>query len=158
MQAVAVEGIAMTGTSDKATGGCMCGAVRFEATGAPLSTNYCHCTSCRKHTGAPVVTLVGYKIDQVKFTKGERKIYESSPGVGRAFCGQCGTPLTWEGDGGEFGPLVELLISTFDDPNAFAPQGHLHHAERISWFETTDNLPRYRVWDAEDPYLKQPAT
>ncbi len=158
MQAVAVEGIAMTGTSDKATGGCMCGAVRFEATGAPLSTNYCHCTSCRKHTGAPVVTLVGYKIDQVKFTKGERKIYESSPGVGRAFCGQCGTPLTWEGDGGEFGPLVELLISTFDDPNAFAPQGHLHHAERISWFETTDNLPRYRAWDDEDPYLKQPAT
>ena len=148
----------MTGTSDKATGGCMCGAVRFEATGAPLSTNYCHCTSCRKHTGAPVVTLVGYKIDQVKFTKGERKIYESSPGVGRAFCGQCGTPLTWEGDGGEFGPLVELLISTFDDSNAFAPQGHLHHAERISWFETTDNLPRYRVWDDEDPYLKQPAT
>lgn len=158
MQAVAVEGIAMTGTSDKATGGCMCVAVRFEATGAPLSTNYYHCTSCRKHTGAPEVTLVGYKIDQVKFTKGERKIYESSPGVGRAFCGQCGTPLTWEGDGGEFGPLVELLISTFDDPNAFAPQGHLHHAERISWFETTDNLPRYRIWDDEDPYLKQPTT
>ena len=148
----------MTGTSDKATGGCMCGAVRFEATGAPLSTNYCHCTSCRKHTGAPVVTLVGYKIDQVKFTKGERKIYESSPGVGRAFCGQCGTPVTWEGDGGEFGPLVELLISTFDDPNAFAPQGHLRHADRLPWFDTTDNLPRYRAWDDEDPYLKQPAT
>ena len=100
----------MTETSDKATGGCMCGAVRYEATGDPLSTNYCHCASCRKHTGAPVVTLVGYKKDQVKFTKGERKIYESSTGVGRAFCGQCGTPLTWEGDGGEFGPLVEFLI------------------------------------------------
>ncbi len=148
----------MTETLEKATGGCMCGAVRFEATGVPLSTNYCHCTSCRKHTGATVVTLVGYKIDRVRFTKGEHKIYESSPGVGRAFCGQCGTPLTWEGDGGEFGPLVELLISTFDDPNAFAPQGHLLHAERISWFETTDNLPRYRVWDDEDPYLKEPAT
>ncbi len=151
MQGVAVERVAMTETSEKATGGCMCGALRFEATGAPLSTNYCHCTSCRKHSGAPVVTLVGYKIDQVRFTKGERKIHESSPGVGRAFCGQCGTPLTWEGDGGESGALVELLISTFDDPNAFAPQGHLHHAERISWFETTDKLPSYRFWDDEDP-------
>jgi len=104
-----------------------------------------------------MVTLVGYKADQVEFTKGERKIYESSKGVGRAFCGHCGTTLTWEGDGGELGPLVEFLIGTLDDPNAFAPQGHLHHAERISWFETSDNLPRYRVWDDEDPDLKEPA-
>ncbi len=148
----------MTETPENATGGCMCGAVRYEATGAPLSTIHCHCSSCRKHSGAPVVTLVGYKIDRVRFTKGERKIYESSPGVGRAFCGQCGTPLTWEGDGGEQGPLVEFLISTLDDPNAFAPQGHLHHAERISWFEISDKLPRYRVWDDEEPYLKEPAT
>ncbi len=148
----------MTETPENATGGCMCGAVRYEATGAPLSTIHCHCTSCRKHSGAPVVTLVGYKADQVNFTKGERKIYESSKGVGRAFCGLCGTTLTWEGDGGELGPLVEFLISTLDDPNAFAPQCHLHHAERISWMETSDNLPRYRVWDDEEPYLKEPAT
>ena len=148
----------MTETPDKATGGCMCGAVRYEATGAPTSIIHCHCTSCRKHSGAPVVTLVGYKADQVEFTKGDRKIYESSKGVGRAFCGDCGTTLTWEGDGGELGPLVEFLISTLDDPNAFAPQGHLHHAERISWFETSDNLPRYRVWDDVEPYMKEPAT
>ena len=143
----------MTGTSETATGGCMCGAVRFEATGAPRSKSYCHCTSCRKHTGAPVVSLIGYRKDQVSFTKGERKIYESSPGVGRAFCDQCGTSLTWEGEFGEAGALVELLVGTFDDPNAFAPEGHLHHLERISWFETTDNLPRYRAWDSEEPYL-----
>ena len=96
----------MTETPDKATGGCMCGAVRYKATGAPTSIIHCHCTSCRKHSGAPVVTLVGYKADQVEFTKGDRKIYESSKGVGRAFCGDCGTTLTWEGDGGELGPLV----------------------------------------------------
>jgi len=148
----------MTEVPEKTAGGCMCGAVRYEATGAPVSTMYCHCTSCRKHTGAPAVTLVGYKSDQVAFIKGERKIYESSPGVGRAFCGQCGTPLTWEGDGGELGPLVEFLISTLDNPDAFTPQGHLHHPERISWFDTADGLPRYREWDDEDPYLTAPQT
>jgi len=147
----------MTETLEKTAGGCLCGAIRYEVAGRPVSTIYCHCTSCRKHTGAPVVALVGYKCDQVNFTKGQRKLYESSPGVKRAFCSQCGTPLTWEGDGGEFGPLVEVLISTLENPNDFTPESHLHHGERISWFETTDNLPRYRVWDDEDPYLKAPA-
>ncbi len=147
----------MTETAEKTAGGCLCGAIRYEAAGNPISTIYCHCTSCRKHTGAPVVTLVGYKRDQVSFTKGQRKLYESSPGVERAFCDQCGTPLTWEGDGGEPGPLVEVLISTLDNPGDFAPEFHLHHGERISWFETADTLPRYRVWDDEEPYLKVPA-
>jgi len=101
--------------------------------------------------------LVGYKQDQVSYPKGERKFYESSPGVKRAFCDQCGTPLTWEGDGGELGPLAEFLISTLDNPEAFAPQCHIHHGERLPWFETSDNLPRYRVWDDEDPYMTEPA-
>jgi hypothetical protein len=135
----------------------MCGAVRYETTAASFATNYCHCASCRKHTGAPVVAFVGYKRDQVTFTKGERKIYESSPGVGRAFCGQCGTSLTWEGDGGELGPLVEILVSTLDNPEDFAPQSHVLHGERLPWFETTDSLPRYRVLDDEAPYLTAPA-
>jgi len=141
---------------DKNTGGCMCGAVRYEATGTPVNSSYCHCNSCRKHTGAPVVMLVGYKLDQVTFTKGERKIYNSSPGVGRAFCGDCGTPLTWEGEGGD-GPLVEFLISTLDDPDANRPQSHSLHAERISWFDTADNLPRHRAFDDEPPYMSEPA-
>ncbi len=83
----------------------------------------------------------GLKKDQVRFTAGERRIYASSPGVGRAFYGECGTPLTWEGDGGELGPLVELHISTFDDPSAFVPQLHLCHDERLPWFEVADTLP-----------------
>lgn len=137
----------------------MCGAVRYRTEGPPLSTLYCHCLSCRRHTGAPVVTLAGYRRDQVRYTKGQPKIFHSSPGVGRAFCGDCGTPLTWEGDGGEEGPLVEIHINTFDTPEAFAPACHIHHGERLGWFETTDRLPRYKVWhdDGEAPYLDGPA-
>ncbi len=78
-------------------GGCMCGAVRYKVSGEPFWIGHCHCASCRRHTGAPVVTFVALKEDQVAFTKGERRKYNSSPGVERAFCGQCGTPLTWEG-------------------------------------------------------------
>ena len=100
-------------TTDEVTGGCLCGAVRYEVIGDPFSVIHCHCLSCRRHTGAAVVTFAGFKQDQIRFTTGERRIYESSPGVGRAFCGQCGTPLTWEGDGGDLGQIVEHRISTF---------------------------------------------
>jgi len=40
--------------AQKVTGGCMCGAVRYEAIGEPMTVAYCHCSSCRRHTGAPV--------------------------------------------------------------------------------------------------------
>ncbi|NQV46091.1 MAG: GFA family protein [Rhodospirillales bacterium] len=146
----------MTETTDKYTGGCMCGAIRFEATGAPVNSNYCHCESCRKHTSAPVVALVGYTVDQVTFTKGQRKFYQSSPGVNRAFCGDCGTPLTWEGEGGSGEMLVEILTGAMDNPDAFPPETHYLHAERISWFDTADHLPRYSAFD-EPPYMTEPA-
>ena len=126
------------------TGGCMCGAVRYEASGEPFLVSHCHCLSCRKHNGGPVVTLAGYKKEQVNFKGEERRIYESSLGVGRAFCGSCGTPLTWEGDGGEeLGLILELHLSTLDNPEALVPTGHAFYPERISWFDTADTLPRY---------------
>ncbi len=136
------------------TGGCMCGAVRYETTGESFGVIHCHCQSCRKHNGAPVVTVAGFKTDQVKFSGDERKIYESSPGVGRAFCGNCGTPLTWEGDGGDLGPIVELHISTFDNPDALVPSAHAFYSERITWMDIADNLPRYEGFSEDSPLLR----
>ncbi len=136
------------------TGGCMCGAVRYETTGDPFVVNHCHCQSCRKHNGAPVVTLAGFKADQVKFSGDERKIYVSSPGVGRAFCGKCGTPLTWEGDGGDLGPIVEIHISTFDNPDVLVPSAHAFYPERITWMDIADNLPRYDGFSGDSPLLR----
>lgn len=139
---------------DRAQGGCMCGRFRYEAIGAPDATLLCHCESCRKHTGAPVVALAGYATDQVKWTSGDPPRYASSANVGRAFCPSCGTPMTWEGDG-----FAEILIATMDAPERFAPQMHIHHGEHFEWIETADTLPRYRVWhdDGTAPYLNAPA-
>jgi hypothetical protein len=50
------------------TGGCRCGAVRFEASVEPNHVSYCHCSDCRKATGAPVTAFVGFAADQVSLT------------------------------------------------------------------------------------------
>ncbi len=110
----------MEGNPGTVAGGCMCGSVRYEAIGEPLEVGYCHCHSCRRHTGAPVVALVFFEADKVRFTRRERSIYNSSPGVKRGFCDQCGTSLTWEGKyGGR--AVINIHISTFDDPDAHVP-------------------------------------
>lgn len=126
----------------KVTGGCHCGAIRYEATGDPLYVPYCHCASCRKTTGAPVVVFINFEATKIRFTKGDRKVYWSSANVMRTFCGDCGTPISYEGDwGGK--AIVEVYVSTLDDPGAFVPDRHVFYGERIKWFDVADQLPRY---------------
>lgn len=126
-----------------ATGGCLCEANRYEAYGQPVYIPYCYCKSCRRATGAPVAVRVVFPRENVKFTKGKRKIYQSSPGVRRAFCAQCGTPLTWEGTWGGI-TRIEVYISTLDDPEAFVPDRHTFLEQGIGWFHISDDLPRHQ--------------
>lgn len=141
-------------------GSCMCGAVRFEATGTPLGVGHCHCESCRRHTGAPVVTYVGFRADQVTFSGQERCIYASSPGVARAFCNTCGTSLTWEGVTHASGDkIIEFHISSVENPERFLPEDHTRYGERIAWFDVSDTLPRYLgvAADGQEPCCHGPA-
>jgi len=112
-------------------GGCLCKAVRFEAEGPPKWTAYCHCHSCRKHTGAPVSAYAGYERSNVRFTQGALSFYASSPGVRRGFCATCGSTVTYEGD--RWPSEVHFHIGAFDNPEAFPPQGHAFAEERLSW-------------------------
>lgn len=131
----------MTEQPKTTTGGCMCGAVRYEASGAPHGTGYCHCRSCRHHTGAPVTAFVDFTPEQVKWVSGSRERYESSPGTFRAFCRDCGTTLTWEGhhSGRDW---IEVHIGTLDNPEQYPPDNHTHYAERIYWLTLADDLSK----------------
>lgn len=117
-------------------GGCLCGAVRFEAHGAAKWTAYCHCHSCRKHTGAPVAAFAGYERTNVRFTKGQLATYASSPSVKRGFCSVCGSTLTYEGD--RWPSEIHVHIGAFDAPQDFAPKVHAFAEERIPWLHLAD--------------------
>jgi hypothetical protein len=125
-------------------GGCLCGALRFEAIGAGKPSVYCHCFFCRRQTGAPVTAFVEFRrSDAFRWTKGKPAIYRSSPTVERRFCRRCGTPLTFEAT--RYGDRIYIAISAFDDPNPLPPpQAHDHWSHKIAWFDTADTLPRHR--------------
>ena len=131
----------MSNSDNTEPGRCLCGTVRFEAAGAPLWVAHCHCPSCRRTTGAAVATFVGVAREQFNYSAGAPRIFNSSPGVRRSFCGDCGTPLTYEADNhpGE----VQVHISTFDGPEAVPPQLHVYFADAIPWLHLDDHLPRH---------------
>src|ERR1700704_1896677 len=72
--------------------------VRFVATGQPESVAWCHCESCRKHSGAPVSVFVAFRRDAYVVTAGQITKFNSSPGRWRGFCARCGSTLTCEGE------------------------------------------------------------
>ena len=124
------------------TGGCLCGAIRFEVDGPPKWTSYCHCASCRRHTGAPVSAYAGFEANQVRFTRGTLARFASSEGVQRGFCATCGSTLSYEG--ARWPTEIHLHVGAFDDPEPFAPQGHAFAEERVSWLPL-DPPPRSKA-------------
>lgn len=142
------------GKETEITGGCMCGAVRYEANGKPRNIAYCHCSDCRGYTGAPTMVWVSFESSQVNYLKGSPKIYESSPGVGWGFCDYCGSSLIWQANLSVFGGsdvvITEFTISSLDKPDEYVPDQHWYDGERISWFDVADNLPRYQKLRFED--------
>lgn len=123
------------------TGGCLCGAVRFRVKGAPKWVVHCHCPSCRRQTGAAFVPYAGFKAVDFQLTSGKLASYNSSPGVTRRFCGDCGSPLTYESD--RWPGELHVLLGAMDAPDEFTPQAHVYVAHQLSWLRLDDGLPRY---------------
>jgi hypothetical protein len=115
------------------TGGCQCGAIRFSCEGLQRPS-ICHCRMCQKAFAAPYGAFVF--AETVEWTRGAPKHFQSSAAVRRGFCGDCGTPLTYEWDG-----KFDLAICAFDDPSAIAPAIQLAEESRIPWCDDTAALP-----------------
>jgi hypothetical protein len=122
-------------------GGCHCGAVRYRIEGEPARAGLCHCTDCRRHTGAPVVGWAIYRQEQVE-TTGELSTYASSEHGRRQFCPGCGTSLFYLNDV-IFAGLIDVQIATLDDPDAVQPIEQIQLAESIGWARTMQELPAF---------------
>ena len=127
----------MSDAAEHYEGGCLCGAVRFIATGPPKGVYWCDCESCRKHTGAPVSVFAAFEVAAYKVTKGEIAKFDSTPGrTRRGFCARCGSTLTCES-------LPEIRethfhVGAFDKATTLKPTKHYFPEERLPWLHITD--------------------
>jgi hypothetical protein len=115
------------------TGGCQCGAVRFRAD-ALGRASICYCRMCQKASGGIGGLLV--RAQGLSWTRGALKHFASSNVVRRGFCGDCGTPLTFEYESG-----IEISIAALDRPAEIAPTIQLAKHAMLPWVPALLDLP-----------------
>jgi hypothetical protein len=122
-------------------GGCLCGAVRYEARGPARYPCFCHCHSCRRAVGAPLVPWATFARAQLRITRGALTEYRSSPGVVRGFCSGCGTSLTFLNE--TRAAEIDITLASLDQPAAIAPAAHVWVQDKLPWLVIGDALPQY---------------
>jgi|SRR5579863_1653497 len=123
------------------TGGCLCGAVRYRATGTARNLCYCHCESCRRAAGSPTVPWATFERTHFQLLRGELTEFRSSPGRLRGFCAACGTSLTYRSD--DRPTEIDVTLGTLDEPRRLAPQMHVWVEDKLPWVGLADALPQW---------------
>jgi hypothetical protein len=121
-------------------GGCLCGAVRYEATGAAYNITHCHCLDCRRSSGAPFVTWASFTRGNFRFIKGQPRELRWAGRV-RSFCPDCGTALTFMS--GPDTQDVDVTVCSLDEPQAVKPADHIWVEDRLPWIHLADGLPTH---------------
>jgi hypothetical protein len=119
-------------------GGCHCGQVRYEAGGQPYPATVCHCTDCRRTSGAPMLAWFSVRAADYRIVQGTPQRYRSSAKASRTFCGACGTPLTYQLDASD---EIDITICSLDEPDAVPPTDHTFGRSRLHWAEDLQSLP-----------------
>jgi hypothetical protein len=125
----------------KYVGGCLCGALRYASQSEPIESGYCHCRTCQRSSGAPVLVWATFPIEHFQYTSGKPTIYRSSDIGSREFCSSCGTQIAFR----ELPDpkTVDVMVGSLDQPERITPTCHIWCRSRISWFETADDLIKY---------------
>jgi hypothetical protein len=125
---------AMSDPAERHTGGCLCGAVRYEAKGEPLYTGHCYCADCRKVSGSGFIPFMSYPAGAVRFSGRTLKFTSKSARGSNAVrnsCPVCGGLVF----GGEVGidDSFTIYAGSLDDPSFFHPQIAIFARDRPDW-------------------------
>ena len=145
----------MDKNSEIHTGGCLCGNIRYEITGAPVVVAHCHCKDCQRVSGAGHTTGAMFATTQFTVT-GSFAEYslESNAGnqVTKVFCPTCGSPIFGRNDGME--GFVTVSLGTLDDSSTFKPEVVIFASNKKTWDIMSDTLPTFLAqpeWSPENP-------
>ena len=123
------------------SGGCCCGAVRYETSERVFHATICHCPTCRRVAAAASVAWFTVPKSSYRLTAGAPSLFQSSEGVTRSFCGACGTPLTYART--DAPNEIDVTMCSLDVPDAVAPVDHTFASYRLAWDRASDGLPDY---------------
>jgi len=126
------------------TGGCMCGAVRYECSAEPVMTANCHCRDCQRATGTAYVSVLFVPRTAVKIT-GEVKYYDVKGDSGnilsRGFCPTCGSRLF--GRPAVLPDLMGIMPGSLDDPSSHRPAMDIYTSSAQPWDHMNPELPKF---------------
>jgi len=126
-------------------GSCLCGAIRYEIDAELGPITNCHCSQCRKASGAAFASNASVPTAAFRLVSGAELLgeWQSSPGKRRCFCRQCGSPILKRNDDNP--DTVRLRLGTLDSDPGIKPSRNIYLGSKAPWFDVTDTLPRYEA-------------
>ncbi len=123
------------------SGGCLCGAVKYELRGKTTSVTYCHCSMCRRWHGHVGAYAAVDRADFVLVESRGLRWYASSKDVRRGFCGECGASLFFDTEGD---PKIAFTAGSLDAPTELRSKAHIYVASRGDYYAVAeDGLLRF---------------
>ena len=124
----------------RASGSCLCGAVRYAVDGALRDVSYCHCSQCRRTSGHFVAASACDKADLRLLNDAGLRWYRSSPLAERGFCARCGSSLFWRPDNEAH---ISIMAGTLDVPTGLAAYEHIYVKDASDYYTIDDGLPSF---------------
>lgn len=134
----------MSGSEDRISGQCLCGAVAFDVQSVSAAIDACHCEQCRRWSGHYWAS-VNARLETLVFRSGEEKIrwFESSPIVRRGFCADCGTALFWHPHRHEtHADMIAIGAGALAAPTGVKLTKHIFVGEKGDYYDIADGLPQ----------------
>ena len=123
-----------------ATGGCLCGAVRYEVRGPLRAVVNCHCAQCRRTSGHFVAATAARREDFALLESEGLRWYRSSRTARRGFCGICGASLLWDPVSGG---LLSIMAGTLDGPTGLETVSHIFADDAGDYYTINDGLRQH---------------
>ncbi|TCO75792.1 hypothetical protein EV699_13910 [Plasticicumulans lactativorans] len=133
-------------------GGCLCGRVRYRVDPGAVTVAYCHCTQCRRASGAPVSLWATVHPARWRLTRGALAWYAVGARAERGFCPHCGAQLVFRFTGQD--EEIDVAVGTLDTPDALPPQYHVYTGTRLACMAAL--APELPAWTDHGPDAPPP--
>ncbi len=127
--------------SDMREGGCLCGAVRYKIDVAEHISSNCHCTDCRRQSGAPYIAFTDVLVDKFQWIKAPKGVLKFGDTSLRRFCDGCGAFMMWESQAGD--EYLSISTATIDDPSGLVPTSEIYTKSRMDGISPVEGAKQY---------------